>query len=240
MKNLEIKKKKGEEKLKNYQLSLENNKNNENTNEKNYEKPQYEKNKNKDKNKDKTENKNPNNRRNKNPKIEPEIKKEVVIVKDEENYILPTLIDQIDVHNLEKTNQLKKEKYYGNIEYKLKLVSKSSERIQELATQMCFRLEEGNGECIYVIGVEDDGNPLGISEDDMRESLKTLEQIAKKLEVELNIFYWGLGKSENSILCQVSGSKKMEEKMKFFPKKEIKIGFLGESDTGKSTLVNNK
>jgi len=155
----------------------------------------------------------------------------------EKEYKLPTLMNEIDVKSLENTNQLKKEKYYGNIEYKLKIVNKSAERIQELSTQMHFRLGEGNGECIYVIGVEDDGTPRGISEDDMRESLKTLEIIATNLGVELNIFYWGKGKIENSIICQISGTKKLDEKMKVFPKKEIKIGFLGESDTGKSTLV---
>ncbi len=170
----------------------------------------------------------------KNQKSKKQEKKETI-----EEFKLPKQIDQINITDLEKTNQLRKEKYFGNIEYKLKLVGKSDERIEELRTQMIFRLEEGNGECIYVIGVEDDGTPLGISEEEMRESLKTLEIIASKLEVELNIFYWGQGKKEGRILCQVSGTKKMEEKMKYFPKKVIKIGILGEGDTGKSTLVRN-
>lgn len=155
----------------------------------------------------------------------------------EKDFKLPGLIDKIDIKSLEKTNQMKKERYFGNIEYKYKITNKSEDRIEELRTQMNFRLKEGNGECIYVIGVKDDGTPEGISEDDMRESLKTLEIIAKKLDAELNIFYWGQGKAENSFICQISGTKKMEEQNKYFPKKVIKIGLLGESDTGKSTLV---
>ena len=40
-------------------------------------------------------------------------------------------------------------------------------RIEELTTQMKFRIEEGNGECYYEIGVEDNGNPLGISKEEL-------------------------------------------------------------------------
>ena len=36
------------------------------------------------------------------------------------------------------------------------------QRIQELTSQMNFRLREGCGECYYEIGVEDNGNALGI------------------------------------------------------------------------------
>ena len=51
------------------------------------------------------------------------------------------------------------EKEEGNIEYKLKLVDKSEDRIEQLATQMRWRCStEGNGECIYNLGVEDDGS----------------------------------------------------------------------------------
>jgi len=43
----------------------------------------------------------------------------------------------------------------------------------------------GNGTCYYVIGVEDDGFPLGISQAEMEETLKTLYQMASKLKAEL-------------------------------------------------------
>ena len=36
------------------------------------------------------------------------------------------------------------EKEDGNIEYKLHILNKTSERIEELSTQMSYRLEEGN------------------------------------------------------------------------------------------------
>ena len=51
----------------------------------------------------------------------------------------------------------------GNREYKLKLLDKSDERIQKLASQMAYRCNEGNSECIYNIGVEDNGTIVGLT-----------------------------------------------------------------------------
>lgn len=39
------------------------------------------------------------------------------------------------------------EEYYGPVEYKRQLTSVKPERLTHLATQMQFRLTEGNGEC---------------------------------------------------------------------------------------------
>jgi len=49
----------------------------------------------------------------------------------------------------------------GNIEYKLKLVSPTPERLEHLVTQLKWRLAEGGGEAIYEIGVGDDGSLVG-------------------------------------------------------------------------------
>ena len=54
----------------------------------------------------------------------------------------------------------------GNIEYKLKLLKTEDTRIDELTTQLRFRLSEGDGECFYIIGVKDNGVLDGISEND--------------------------------------------------------------------------
>ena len=61
---------------------------------------------------------------------------------------------------------MEQESEYGNIEYKLKLCIKSNKRLEELTSQMAFRLNEGNGECIYVIGVSDMGELSGITEEE--------------------------------------------------------------------------
>ena len=47
-------------------------------------------------------------------------------------------------------------------------------------TQMKWRLEEGSGEAIYEIGVEDNGILTGLNEADLQASVSTLEKMAKR------------------------------------------------------------
>ncbi|KAF2978206.1 hypothetical protein EK904_006771 [Melospiza melodia maxima] len=74
----------------------------------------------------------------------------------------------------------------GNIEYKLKLVNPSQYRFEHLVTQMKWRLQEGRGEAVYQIGVEDNGLLVGLSEEEMRASLKTLRRMAEKYVLPLS------------------------------------------------------
>jgi len=46
------------------------------------------------------------------------------------------------------------EEFYGNLEYKLYIGSKKNDRI---LSQFFFRLREGNGKAIYIIGISDSG-----------------------------------------------------------------------------------
>ena len=62
----------------------------------------------------------------------------------------------------------------GNVEYKLKLIDPSPTRFEHLVTQMKLRLQEGLGEAIYQIGVEDNGSLSGLSEDEINKSIETL------------------------------------------------------------------
>ncbi len=71
----------------------------------------------------------------------------------------------------EKIQSLKQEDDEGKIEYKWKLINPNQDRIDHLTTQMNFRLREGNGEAIYFIGVEDNGNPIGLPKEEMTETL---------------------------------------------------------------------
>ena len=62
----------------------------------------------------------------------------------------------------------------------LKLVNPSAYRFEHLVTQMKWRLEEGQGEAIYEIGVEDNGLLVGLSNADLMASVHTLERMAEK------------------------------------------------------------
>jgi GTPase len=70
----------------------------------------------------------------------------------------------------------------GNIEYKRQVSpSASPNRYVSLSTQMSFRLDEGQGQCIYRVGVEDDGCHSLLSYQDVAESCRVLELIARSL-----------------------------------------------------------
>ena len=60
----------------------------------------------------------------------------------------------------------------------MKLVHLSASRFEHLVTQLKWRLQEGQGEAIYEIGIEDNGTLAGLSADDLEASIKTLERMA--------------------------------------------------------------
>lgn len=51
----------------------------------------------------------------------------------------------------------------GNVEYKLKLGNLSDERLEQLTTQLKWRLAEGHGEALYQLGVSDAGVLVGLT-----------------------------------------------------------------------------
>jgi elongation factor 1-alpha len=71
---------------------------------------------------------------------------------------------------------LNPEKEEGNIEYK-RLVSNDKKRIESLASQMNWRLIEGNGICYYYIGIEDDGSISKLNKQSLYNSLKNLKKV---------------------------------------------------------------
>ncbi len=58
-----------------------------------------------------------------------------------------TLPNTVITFSLKDVLSLPPEEYYGPVEYKRQLTSVKPERLTHLATQMQFRLTEGNGEC---------------------------------------------------------------------------------------------
>jgi GTPase len=145
-----------------------------------------------------------------------------------------SLIPQIDI-NINKEELIeknyKKERYYGNTEYKLMLMNITPDRLDHLVTQMKFRLREGHGECYYIIGVEDNGNALGIGEEELKTSLETLSIMSQRIDAEMSILQYTKGKQGIIAEIMIKEKKIIEEKA------EIKIGMIGEENSGKSTLV---
>ena len=62
----------------------------------------------------------------------------------------------------------------GNTEYKLHLKNPDAQKFDRLVTQLQHRMTEGDGECIYEIGVMDDGSLQGLSREDMDALVKEI------------------------------------------------------------------
>jgi GTPase len=123
------------------------------------------------------------------------------------------------------------EKDDGNVEYKLKLIDKTDERIQELATQMRFRCMEGNGECFYNLGVEDDGNLVGVTDEEYEETVNTLKIIAKKNDYYVQILSKDRvteNKSVYEVLIRENNSSKYID---------IKVCVAGNVNASKSSTI---
>ncbi len=70
---------------------------------------------------------------------------------------------------------------------KLKLINPTQDRLEHLMTQMKWRLNEGGGQAIYRLGVDDNGAVTGLTASEMSASLSTLYDMACKLGVDLRI-----------------------------------------------------
>jgi GTPase len=115
----------------------------------------------------------------------------------------------------------------GNIEYKLKLLSTTDERIESLATQMRYRCQEGEGECIYEIGVGDDGTLNGITEEEYTESITNLNKVATKNNYSVTLLSKTLTK-DNKHFYEILIREKNEKKYI-----DIKVSIAGGVDAGK-------
>jgi elongation factor 1-alpha len=93
------------------------------------------------------------------------------------------------------------EKYYGNIEYKQELSNMDSDKIQKYATQMKFRLIEGNGEAVYLIGVQDDGNIIGVPNKLLKSYTRIIKDICQEINSKISdISYIKLPQIKHSIM----------------------------------------
>ncbi|XP_035461745.1 GTP-binding protein 2 isoform X2 [Scophthalmus maximus] len=118
----------------------------------------------------------------------------------------------------------------------LKLVNPTQYRFEHLATQMKWRLQEGRGEAVYQIGVEDNGMLVGLSEEDMRTSLKTLHRLAEKVGADIAVLREqdvDYDSDEPHKIAEVL-IRKVPDDQQFL---DLRVAVLGNVDSGKSTLL---
>ena len=126
------------------------------------------------------------------------------------------------------------EKDEGNIEYKVKVVDKTEERIEELASQMRFRTDEGFGESIYVIGVTDSGSLVGVDDCEFKESYNNLCLAASKNNYTVTILSEKVLDKKNKVY-ELLVREKNEKKYI-----DIKVAIAGNVDSGKCMSKNTK
>jgi GTPase len=127
------------------------------------------------------------------------------------------------------------EEEFGNIEYKLTLVNKTDERITSLASQMRMRMDEGSGEAIYVIGVTDDGEIMGVNDEDFTESFNNLSIAADKNDYSMTMLESKDIKSKDNIKRKVYELLIRERNTNTYI--DIKVAVAGNVDSGKSSLL---
>jgi GTPase len=126
---------------------------------------------------------------------------------------------------------LEPEKQDGNIEYKLKLINKTDERIQQLATQMAFRCDEGNGECIYNLGVEDNGLMTGITDEEYMKTMNTLKKVANKNKYHIQKISSSDVENNRKIYEILVREQNDDDYI------DIKVAIAGSVDAGKSSWI---
>jgi len=126
-----------------------------------------------------------------------------------------------------------KENGNGDTEYKLMLTDVDQDKLEHRTTQMKFRIREGKSVAYYVLGVTDDGTPLGLSVLQMRESLAVLYLLAGKSNAELTIERVQRGTQGSVVEAKLREYEFRTDNLEL----DIKILFIGAEGAGKSTLL---
>lgn len=97
------------------------------------------------------------------------------------------------------------EKDDGNKEYKLHLLFKKKSNnlhqfnifLNRRGTQMLYRIYEGDGKAIYIIGIDDNGKNIGIDDETLKTSLENIKLICNTIGAEIKSIRQYYGKYGN-------------------------------------------
>ncbi|KAK5882513.1 hypothetical protein CesoFtcFv8_021092 [Champsocephalus esox] len=101
---------------------------------------------------------------------------------------------------------------------------------------MKWRLQEGRGEAVYQIGVEDNGILAGLSEEDLRTSLNTLHELAEKVGADITVLREREVDFDSDVPRKIAEVliRKVPDDQQFL---DLRVAVIGNVDSGKSTLL---
>jgi hypothetical protein len=123
---------------------------------------------------------------------------------------------------------LKPEIEEGNIEYKRFLINIDNKRLEHLATQMRWRLKEGDNEAIYYLGINDNGSIYQMNKSEKEETLKNFNLLIEKIQAEIICF-----ENPDELYFKIT----IRNINPILP--EIRVLLLGDSESGKTTFLAN-
>ncbi|XP_045782955.1 GTP-binding protein 2-like isoform X2 [Maniola jurtina] len=121
---------------------------------------------------------------------------------------------------------------FGNVEYKLQLVSPCERRFQHLVTQLKWRLRSGGGSAVYVVGVRDCGALRGLRAGPLRASLRALRSMANAIGAVLASARTRRV-APNRAVAEVYIRKLADTQQSV----ELRVAVMGANEAGKSTLI---
>eukprot|EP00051_Salpingoeca_urceolata_P033226 m.19690 g.19690 ORF g.19690 m.19690 type:complete len:624 (+) comp5999_c0_seq1:713-2584(+) len=114
---------------------------------------------------------------------------------------------------------------------KLRFVSPSAEQYQHLLDQLRSQLSQRRGDVVISVGLGDDGETSGLSDDDLEASLDTLQALCRGLEADMSRLR---SRKEDGGTVQEFLVRERAQDEDF---QEVRVAVLGNVDSGKSTLL---
>ncbi|CAH2064921.1 unnamed protein product, partial [Iphiclides podalirius] len=151
---------------------------------------------------------------------------------DMEDYFDDDTTTDSDDSGEECYGSLPPEPRFGNVEYKLQLVSPCERRFQHLVTQMKWRLRSGGGSAVYVVGVRDCGALRGLRARALRASLRALRRMAAALGAA-PVAARARRLAPHRAVAEVYIRKLADTQQSV----ELRIAVMGANEAGKSTLI---
>lgn len=127
-------------------------------------------------------------------------------------------------------NKLEREPQDGMIEYKRFLINLNKQRLEELSTQMKWRLNEGDNMAIYYLGVDDDGTIYHMTQKEKDETFKNFKLLVKMNQAKI-VNITKINQYFKITIRKITETSEINN--------EVRIVLLGGSGSGKTTFLSN-